>query len=199
VLVWLGGVGHVARLTACLSIRCASAGAGLQRALSSAVISHARCNRLFALLLVSRAPAGYGVAQRLLAMADAACSSAGGDPFCVATPLSPTHTAAAAAAAERTADGGSGSGSGAVTNSVTNNICGGQREWQECLERVRLAHESLLLLRALVASPGTVGKHSILSHVLFVLHSNIIASTPLQCTWEPAAAEGAGGITRRYR
>jgi hypothetical protein len=92
-------------------------------------------------------------------MADAACSSVGGDPFCVATPLSPTHTAAAAA--ECTADGGSGSGSsiGNDTNSVSNNICGEQREWQECLERVRLAHESLLLLRALVASPGAIGEH----------------------------------------
>jgi hypothetical protein len=107
-------------------------------------------------------PAGYGVAQRLLAMADAACSSVGGDPFCVASPLSPTHAAAAAAAAPRTAAGGSsGSGSGAVTNSVSNNICGGQREWQECLERVRLAHESLLLLRALVASPGAIGEHGV--------------------------------------
>jgi hypothetical protein len=91
------------------------------------------------------------VAQRLLAMADAAASSVGGDPFCVASPSLPIHTAAAAADKP-------GSGSSSVAGSVCSNICGSQHEWRECLERVRLAHEAMLLLRALVASPGAIGE-----------------------------------------
>lgn len=87
------------------------------------------------------------MAQRLLAMADAACSSTGGDPFCTALPLPATHSAAAATAGS----------SPAVINTVSD-ICGTRHDWRECLERVTLAHESLLLLRALVASPGLIGE-----------------------------------------
>jgi hypothetical protein len=73
-------------------------------------------------------------------MVDAACSPVGGDPFAA---LMPTVTGTAAAAAAAGAGG---------------SVCGSACSWQGCMERVRLAHEGLLLLRALVATAGTVGE-----------------------------------------
>jgi hypothetical protein len=87
--------------------------------------------------------AGDGLAQRLLVMVDAACSPLGGDPFAALRPTA----AIAAAAAEAGGSGGSGG-----------SVCGSSCCWQACLERLRLAHEGLLLLRAMVATPGTVGE-----------------------------------------
>jgi hypothetical protein len=87
--------------------------------------------------------AGYGLAQQLLVLVDAACSPVGGDPFAALAPQVGSVATAAAAAA---ADGAEGS------------VCGSRCSWQACMERVRLAHEGLLLLRALVATPGAVGE-----------------------------------------
>lgn len=89
--------------------------------------------------------AGYGLAQRLLVMVDAACSPAAGDPFAALTPEAPAFSATAAAAPS------SGQGTGST-------VCGSRCSWPGCLERLRLAHEGLLLLRALVATPGAVGE-----------------------------------------
>jgi hypothetical protein len=75
-------------------------------------------------------------------MVDAACSPVGGDPFAALTPRIPGLASAAAAAAD----------------SAGGTVCGSRCSWQACMERVRLAHEGLLLLRALVATPGTVGE-----------------------------------------
>ncbi|KAF6251466.1 hypothetical protein COO60DRAFT_616305 [Scenedesmus sp. NREL 46B-D3] len=138
-----------------------------------AQLLHNRQVALLQLLLDGAFTTGYGVAQRLLAMADAACSSAGGDPFCIASPQTPCHAAAAPrwaerpvpAAAETAGAGAACSGADAHHDRVSGTaagdvgaICGGKHAWRECRERVRLAHESLLLLRALVASPGLIGE-----------------------------------------
>jgi len=80
-------------------------------------------------------------------MVDAACSPAGGDPFAALTPEAPVFSAAAAAAAAPSNGQGTGS-----------TVCGSRCSWDGCLERLRLAHEGLLLLRALVATPGAVGE-----------------------------------------
>lgn len=85
----------------------------------------------------------YGLAQRLLVMVDAACSPVGGDPFAALTPQVPGMPAPAASGS---ADGARGT------------VCGSSCSWQGCMERLRLAHEGLLLLRALVATPGDVGE-----------------------------------------
>jgi hypothetical protein len=75
-------------------------------------------------------------------MVDAACSPVGGDPFAALTPRIPGLASAVAAAAADSAG----------------TVCGSTCSWQACLERVRLGHEGLLLLRALVATPGAVGE-----------------------------------------
>jgi hypothetical protein len=95
---------------------------------------------------------GYGLAQRLLVMVDAAASPVGGDPFAALTPELPGSAAAAAAAPPTAAaEGGDGARGGSV--------CGSRCSWQGCMERLRLAHEGLLLLRALVATPRAVGEY----------------------------------------
>jgi hypothetical protein len=105
------------------------------------VLTTALCCAVTTKLCCAVLCSGYGLAQRLLVMVDAACSPVGGDPFAALTPAL-TGTAAAAAAA------GVAGGS----------VCGSRCSWQGCMERVRLAHEGLLLLRALVATAGTVGE-----------------------------------------
>lgn len=87
--------------------------------------------------------AGYGLAQRLLVMVDAACSPVGGDPFAA---LAPDVPGMAALTASVSGDG------------VGSTVCGSSCSWQGCMERLRLAQEGLLLLRALVATPGDVGE-----------------------------------------
>lgn len=100
------------------------------------------CTDAWAVLCYAVLTTGYGLAQRLLVMVDAAASPVGGDPFAALTPQLPASAAAAA--------GGDGAGGGSV--------CGSGCSWQGCMERLRLAHEGLLLLRALVATPGAVGE-----------------------------------------
>lgn len=92
--------------------------------------------------------AGYGLAQRLLVMVDAACSPVGGDPFAALTPQRDSAAAAAGAT-------GAGADDAAGASST---VCGAPCSWPVCLERLRLAHEGLLLLRAMVATPGSVGE-----------------------------------------
>lgn len=118
--------------------------------------------------MLCRSYAGFGLSQRLLALADAAISAEGGDPFCTATPLPPRPTAAAAAAGRVSATAPLAAaalpGNGDVTQSTrgVSNITGSKCEWWECLERVRLAHESLLLLRALMATMEPVGERQVI-------------------------------------
>jgi hypothetical protein len=94
--------------------------------------------------------AGYGLAQRLLTMVDAACSPLGGDPFAALLPLGP---AGANEGGSGASDGGSSS-AGASSSSIVGARC----SWPACLARVQLCHEGLLLLRALVATDGPIGE-----------------------------------------
>ncbi|KAF8062804.1 hypothetical protein HT031_004134 [Scenedesmus sp. PABB004] len=115
---------------------------------AAAQLLHARQELLLQLLLDPVFTSGYGLAQRLLVLTDAACSAPGGDPFCIAAARAPAAAGGADGSDEDSGGGGGGGGA---------NICGARCAWDECLQRVRLAQEGLLLLRALVASPGPIG------------------------------------------
>jgi hypothetical protein len=49
------------------------------------------------------------------------------------------------------------SAAAATNSSSSSSIVGERVSWGACLQRVQLAHEGLLLLRALVATDGAIG------------------------------------------
>lgn len=118
-------------------------------------------DELYSLLIL---PAGFGLSQRLLALVDAACSAPGGDPFSTAAPTPPSTSLLTAARAnpignQRYNDSLEGTRDLAPRfYSNSNSITGGRIDWIECLERLRVVHEALLLLRAMMAAGGPISK-----------------------------------------
>jgi len=136
-----------------LQRRALAAVAGLVQARQATLLS--------ALLLSDEATGGEGLAQRLLVLANAACSRGEGDPLSwVAAPLALCSSSGGSASAAAAAGAGQqqACGGGNIRSSSGDGFGCGACSGEEWCERLRLAREALLLARMLTARGDHVGE-----------------------------------------